>query len=365
MDIFEISEQALIFSPEEAISKVSFELCKRKKHIFLVSDGKELGIATDYEIIKRNIDQPHKVKIRHLRKNIRIVKAFGPEPEPSEVIEFMLENSLCAVPVAKNNEIRMLSDTKILGTVPKDDMKGTAADILVLPKCIHYDSTLDDAHSMMRQAHTDKLVVVGNSGLAEGVIDGLDMLKVFVAKERAGSREVVGEKTNPGNVKISSHVFMETNFLKAGPDTPIKKLAEMFVTNNTDIIVIEDGRLYGVVTPYNILRHAFKKADTPQTSISGLQAEDEITKSIIHEEAESCARNLGRMIPVDCLAVDIKRFEKSGAVKAKYSIKAKLITEKGFFFSESHEWNVSKAVKAALSKIEKEVLKKVGKEHRR
>ena len=47
--------------------------------------------------------------------------------------------------------------------------------------------------------------------------------------------------------------------------------------------------------------------------------------------------------------------------RAKYSVKARLITEKGSFFADDHAWDITKAVRGVLQKFEAEISKKVGK----
>ena len=50
--------------------------------------------------------------------------------------------------------------------------------------------------------------------------------------------------------------------------------------------------------------------------------------------------------------------------RVKYSVKGRLITEKGMFFADDHAWRLTKAVKGVLEKMEREVVKSIGKKRR-
>lgn len=96
-------------------------------------------------------------------------------------------------------------------------------------------------------------------------------------------------------------------------------------------------------------------------AISGQQRETEFVKTKINEEINNLIRKLGKLVKIDDLSINIKRFDER-AGRVKYSVKAKLITEHGMFFSESHAWNITKAVGEALDKLDKMVVKKKEKE---
>ena len=44
--------------------------------------------------------------------------------------------------------------------------------------------------------------------------------------------------------------------------------------------------------------------------------------------------------------------------RTKYSFHARLATGKGFFFAQAHGWDILKAMKDVLSKMEKEIMRK-------
>lgn len=90
--------------------------------------------------------------------------------------------------------------------------------------------------------------------------------------------------------------------------------------------------------------------------ISGLQKEDAFIRAKVDEEIAHEIRKLARFFPVDQLEINVKKHEIGGKRK-KYSLKAKLFTEKGLFFAQEHDWDVTKAAKNMMKKLEREVVK--------
>ncbi len=365
MDLPKTSEQALIFETGDIISKIVSEICKKGRHEFLViENGKHVGIVTDMDVFKRTIDSPEDVKIGHMRNIIKWVDAFSSDTDPSELISFMVSNGFRAVPVKKEGGFGIITNVALLGAV-KTDVRGKATDAMVCIPLLNPHDTIGKAHSLMRELHDDKLVIIGKSGKVEGVVDAIDLLKtLYEPKKKMMRGEISGEKTSPGKLKISSTMFIQTDFAKAKPDAALGEIIDIMLSRKTDTVVIEDKKFEGIVTAQNILKVVCKRPVAGNIIVSGMQKEDDFVKSIISKDISDEVAKLGRILPIDRIIIDVKRFEK-GAVKVKYSVKARLITEKGFFFAEGHEWDIARAVRSVLAKLEKEALKKAGKEHAR
>ena len=92
-------------------------------------------------------------------------------------------------------------------------------------------------------------------------------------------------------------------------------------------------------------------------TVSGIEEEDEFTRMIVHEEIQRELKKLDKMIPVSSFSMHVRKYRKEGKRK-KYSIHARMMTAKWDFFADEHEWDLTKATKGVLEKIEKEFIRK-------
>jgi len=58
-------------------------------------------------------------------------------------------------------------------------------------------------------------------------------------------------------------------------------------------------------------------------------------------------------LPLSYFVMHVRTYHKTGK-RVKYSVQARLITEKGDFFADDYAWDLTKATKGVLAKIEKE-----------
>jgi ribosome-associated translation inhibitor RaiA len=101
--------------------------------------------------------------------------------------------------------------------------------------------------------------------------------------------------------------------------------------------------------------------DGVNVSISGIQEEDEFVRSKLKEETGHTIDKLGKMFTIESFVMHVRKYHKTGN-RVKYSVQARLITEKGDFFSDDYAWELTKAAKGALEKLESEVIRKSEKE---
>lgn len=92
-------------------------------------------------------------------------------------------------------------------------------------------------------------------------------------------------------------------------------------------------------------------------SVSGHHKEDPLSHMIIDKQVRNELERLNRLLPVQDIQVHIDRYKETGK-RVKYSIKLRLMTDKGLFFSHDHAWDLAKALSGALKKLEREVVKK-------
>jgi ribosome-associated translation inhibitor RaiA len=94
--------------------------------------------------------------------------------------------------------------------------------------------------------------------------------------------------------------------------------------------------------------------------VSGLQEEDVFTRDGVYNEIAGTLKKLTGMLVISDCTLNVKKYHETGGRK-KYSVKLGIISDKGDFHADDHEWDIFKAVKLALEKLEREVFRKEGK----
>lgn len=96
--------------------------------------------------------------------------------------------------------------------------------------------------------------------------------------------------------------------------------------------------------------------DGVNVSISGIHEEDELVRSNVNEEVSKALDKLVRVMEVTGFSLHVRKYHKEGN-KAKFSVHSKAITGDGEFFAEDFAWEIEKAVKGVLDKMEKEIVR--------
>lgn len=107
-----------------------------------------------------------------------------------------------------------------------------------------------------------------------------------------------------------------------------------------------------------------KDVEGVKVTVSGIHEEDGFIRSIVYGEIEQEISKLGRMVPISQFVMHVRKYHKDGK-RVKYSVQARLLTEDGDFFADDYAWDLTKATKGVLGKMEREVIKKEEKIHER
>lgn len=97
-------------------------------------------------------------------------------------------------------------------------------------------------------------------------------------------------------------------------------------------------------------------------NVSGIQDEDSFTKDMVNREIMNSVQKLSRFSLLDELKIYVKKFKENKDGRVKYSVKAELTTNYGFFYSDHFSWDLFISVKAVLTRLERELIKQKEKE---
>lgn len=365
MKIEDFATEPLVIKPGEAVSKVASKLLSSGRHEAVIMEGAECrGIVTAFDLIRKRIDDPAAASIELYSSNIN---PLMPGTPVSEIINSMVINDYKAVPIKvfSGGRERLLVVTKIdlLNFVSGDEnlKRARASDLMSTPYYVNADDYVSTARSMMKELGISHLVVL-DGGRFEGVIEPLDIMGVLYA-ERTRSSSVTskgpGKKTSLDRIALGS--FSSRNTPTAAPDTPAKDIIALMTGRKANAVVILDGgKATGIITPKDILKVAGEETGGVYVTVSGLGEEDEFIRGVIDAEIGRSMRKLSKMLPLRYFYMHVHRYHKKhkSGERTEYEIKAKLIAGKGAFFSQATEWDVTKATKDVLNRLETEIIKR-------
>ncbi|RLJ07906.1 MAG: hypothetical protein DRP12_01455 [Candidatus Aenigmatarchaeota archaeon] len=360
MNPIDVAEKAVIFSSEEPVSKVESALLSKKLDSAIVINGEYRGLLWVRDFGKKKVPEPEKTEIG---KFVRPIKPFSPETPLDDLLTAIVINDWPALPLRHDEEYYILTKIGMLQLVKKEVGDKKVDEIMAVPFSVEVSESITTTQSILRDTGVSRLVVVDRDGRFVGIIDILDLLKANIQKKRAKLGERAGESLDLDKVSISGFVQKNVPTLKLG-DNLKQAIEKMVKFKLPACVVLEGERPVGILTPKPILRLAIKKLAGVWVQLSGIQDLDPFLKAVLDEQITHAVQKWSKFLPVQQLHAHFDRYEKEGK-RQKWSIKAKLITEKGIFYADDHDWDITKAMRWVLNKFEKELLKLKGKEELR
>lgn len=354
MEIKDVLEKPLVVMPKDILSHVASRMLTERRHEAVVMDGDRfLGVVLARDLVRKKVSDPHRTNISGF---VTEMNPFLPGASLEEIVNGFLVNDYRTIPMKMGDQIMLLTKINLLKFVRGNPaFKGKCAeDVMKSPYCIGIDDSLSTARAVLKEMDISRVPVV-KDGKVEGMIDTLDLLSPIVKGEVTKRGEPDEERTHLDNVPASS--FMRKNFPKAEPSMPLSDVIDLIVKNQSAVIVERDESLVGLVTPGDVLKFLGKEVKGAYVTVSGLREEDDFIKSVIYEEIENSLRKINKFYPVNYLVAHMDKYHTTGK-KPKYSFKVRLATERGFFFAHDYSWDITKAMRGVLAKLEKEIIKK-------
>ena len=171
-----------------------------------------------------------------------------------------------------------------------------------------------------------------------------------------GFYSMAAEKENIMGIPLS--VVMNKRPTTISKKTSLSEAVNMMRKDDTDgVIVAEKNVPIGVVTEKDLLEFYVSglKQKGIYYQISGLLDEDEFIVSTAERMIGDTLQKLSKIYDVQSFFIHVKRYEKKG--KVKYSIRTRLLTNKGTFISKAYAWDLRSAVDEALDRLERVVIK--------
>jgi CBS domain-containing protein len=359
MQIEDILEEPLVISADSNVARAVSKMIQHGSHEALVMQGEEFqGVLSAADLARTNITNPEKMGIKSFVKQMNPMHVAA---EPAEILNMILVNECRAVPVEKDGKLFVVSKLSLLKFFrDKMALKGKIAnDVMSFPLCISPDDSISTARALMRDANACRIAVVGENDKVEGVLDTLDLLKTIIGKERSTRGEENGEKIRLDELPVKS--IASKDVIRIAPETTVRDTMDRMIASSAFSLIVErEGMLAGMVTTIDILKLASTPVEGVHITVSGIHEEDNFIKSAVNGEIERSVKKLGKIVPLSYFVMHVRKYSKEGK-RIKYSVHARLITDRGNFFAQDYAWDLAEATKGVMNKIEKEVIKKAEK----
>ena len=94
-----------------------------------------------------------------------------------------------------------------------------------------------------------------------------------------------------------------------------------------------------------------------QVEISGMHEEEDFVKDMVRKEVVNAVGRISKIVELSDFTVHLKKDSRDGK-KPRYTIQAKAFAGEMEFFADEDGWDLPKALRGAVDKIENEARKK-------
>ncbi len=359
MDVSEImSRDVISVSPDDSI--VTFMSAMEKEHIHeapVINEKKKLlGMVRFDSLVKKSVADPVKQKIKS------IIDFMPPALKPDQTIEeaadVLFKSGLRATPVVENGKVvGIVSIWDILEAVSgsKTFRQTKVENVMSVAEVISKDADIGTARVIMRERHISRLPVVDDNGKLVGIVTVHDLLKAFKQpKEKMAWYSMAAEMERVVSLPVS-------NLMNDRPQTISKNdsltdaINLMIKYGTSGAVVTENNAPVGVVTIkdlFEVYVSGFAKKGI-YYQVTGLEGEDDVVDTV-HRMVGDTFKKIESVIPIQYAFLHFKKYS-GGGLRNKWSVRIRLMTDKGLFVSREWDWDARDAARKSLSHLERVV----------
>jgi CBS-domain-containing membrane protein len=133
----------------------------------------------------------------------------------------------------------------------------------------------------------------------------------------------------------------------------VGKAAELMLDSCISTLpVVEDGKLVGILTQYDIIEMmaSCKEREMMFVQISGLDDDDKYYSAAIDDQIQREMGKIAKIKKPQSLTVHVTKYNAQGA-KHKYSMNARLITDGGMIAAKEVGWDLQRTAEDLLKKL--------------
>jgi CBS domain-containing protein/ribosome-associated translation inhibitor RaiA len=354
-----MSERLIICQRNERLSEVLGRMKKMDIHeLPVVEGGKLLGMVS-YDIFLKRKSLPLTTMVENIMVTPPKVDAHD---SITRVAEVMLVNNFRAVPVTAGGEIA--------GIVAREDivqsLKGfsqldqiSVADVMTpSPLTIKESDDVEKARSLMRDLDVRTLPVVDPEGRLTGVLGVKDIMAYYGEKrsQRRPSKDVMGDTAE---LSINVGSLMNTPPIFTHVDSDMADVVSLMAENHiSSVVVVDDDAPIGIATHMDVLElvASYQERREVYIQITGLEEHD---PDVYDEMYGLIERRMQKVTPISMPQLLMLHFTEHHhpAEPRHYSIRARLSTNTGLYFSQGEDFDKFRALDMVLEHIERQIIK--------
>jgi len=348
-------------SPEESITKLISLFEKYNLRQVLVCDDKKLkGIIYTKELAKKGLHNPEKMKVSS-------IMSFPPphlssDSQINEAAKLILKTGLRALPVVDNGKtvgIVSMSDIIKAASGMKEFRQTTAETIMSIPEIITEDDDIGRVRYLMREKNISRLPVIDKNKKLLGIVTIFDLLKAVKPVDRINFYSMAAEKETFMKIPVST--IVNDSPVIAERRATLNEIVNLMDKYKSDgAIIVENQFPVGMITEKDLLEVYVSSLEQKGVyyQIVGLVDEDEFIVSTVDRMIRDMLQKVAKIYKPQSFFLHVKRYDKTG--KIKYSIRTRLLTDKGIFVSKSYAWDLRTASDDALKRLQHIIFKQKG-----
>jgi len=327
--------------------------------VVLNSKGKYVGVIAHRWIIRSRYD-PSTTKVETL---MRSAPTVSPEDSLSKVARLMITSGISQLPVFSGEKLAgIVTDDAVIQGAVVGKWGNTKVEELMTKKpfLVEEDESVGAVLSLFREHGISHVPVVRDGSLV-GVVSIKDIITgIFQPRQRQTVGDIVGEKVQV--LSISAKGIMTKPVITVLPETTLKDATKkMQKFNISSLVVVSKGRPAGILTKRDLLEPLAemempKQRITVQFSVKGVEIDD-IQRGFIMGDFEVFSRKYQKTLEAGALFVYMKTHGTNYKGQQLIHCRLQFRTRRGSFFSSSEGYGVDATFHAALSRLERQLLR--------
>jgi CBS domain-containing protein len=209
----------------------------------------------------------------------------------------------------------------------------------------------------MRERNISRLPVTDHAGRLVGIVTVFELLRALKPREKQSWYSMAAEVDRIMGCPVST--IMNNSPIAASRKANLNKIARLMVKyRTTGIIIVDEGQPIGVLTVKDLLEVYISSLQQLGVyyQIIGLTNEDELVMNTLDRMIRDTLRKIAAVVPVQFFFVHFKKHKLPG-LRIKYSVRARLRTDAGFFIAKAWKWDPRDALGLTLDHLERRLLR--------
>lgn len=352
-----MSSSAVTAAKGETLSDVISRMKKgHLREIPVLEGNKPVGLVSYSSFLLR----------RSLPLSSKVEQVMHPAPRLEEdmsitqAVEEMMASGVRGAPVVRNEKmVGFVSRTDIIKVLPNVEQlknKKVSEFMTKNPQFVTENEGIRRAQMLMRGLMEKSLPVVDRNGRLVGAVSMHEVLEILWSpKSSKPYNEPVGNDKEPPDIAVGS--IMSRPAISVSPSDSIGKVASLMLEKGLATIFVHEGeRLVGVVSQADLMEQviSLKKREGVYVQITGLVEEDPDVYNVLYDQIEKAMNRIDKIQFPRVFTVHIQTYHSEG-MRSKYSIHARLTTDRSLHYASQTDWDLYRTMDALLNQLEKTV----------